>query len=109
MKNIQIKKLLLCLVFANLAFASCKNNEWSFDDFEYTTVYFAYQSPVRTITLGEDIYDNSMDNQHKCQIMATMGGVYTNTQDVTIDFEVNNGLVNGLIYDGTDRPVIAMP
>lgn len=107
--NIQMKKYIFYVIFANLALVSCKNNEWSFDDFEYSAVYFAYQSPVRTITLGEDIYDNSMDNQHKCQIMATMSGVYSNPKDVTIDFEVNNDLVNGLIYDGTQQPVLAMP
>ncbi len=57
-----------------LAFSSCENQDWSFPDYGRTTVYFAYQYPVRTIVLGNDeIFDNTLDNQHKCLIKAVMG------------------------------------
>ena len=32
----------------------CKNDDWSFPDYDHSAVYFAYQYPVRTIVLGED-------------------------------------------------------
>lgn len=36
-----------------LGFASCENGDKEFDDYDYQTVYFAQQNPIRTITLGE--------------------------------------------------------
>ncbi|GAF04032.1 hypothetical protein JCM21142_72725 [Saccharicrinis fermentans DSM 9555 = JCM 21142] len=71
-------------------------------------MYFAYQYPVRTIVLGDDIVDNSMDNAHKCKIYATMGGVYANPKKIDIDIEVNEALCDHLYFkDGTS--VQAMP
>ncbi|HBG87150.1 MAG TPA: adhesin [Marinilabiliaceae bacterium] len=95
-------------------FTSCENGDWEFPDFEYSAVYFAYQSPVRTVVLGEDVYDTSLDNEHKVMIMATMGGVYANNMNVEIDIEVDNSLVDGLIFKKNvdtdpDVPVLAMP
>lgn len=88
---------------------SCENEKWEFDDYEYQTVYFAYQYPVRTITLGEGIFDTSLDNEGKAQIMATIGGTYSNDQDVLIDFEVANTLTEGLLFDENGDPIRAMP
>ncbi len=89
---------------------SCHNQDVEFPDFEYSTVYFAYQNPVRTIVLGEDIYDNTLDNEHKCMIYATMGGVYSNKQKVDISISVDNSLVDNLFFDdGFTNPVQAMP
>ena len=52
----------------SLSFASCYNADKDFPDFEGgTTAYFAYQYPVRTLVLGNDIYDNTIDNAHTCQ------------------------------------------
>ena len=67
------------------------------------------QSPIRTITLGEDLStDNSMDNRHEFQIMATMGGVYENTKDVTIDISIDNNLCNGVTYE-SGEDIVPMP
>ncbi|MEO8254153.1 MAG: DUF5627 domain-containing protein [Flavobacterium sp.] len=71
---------------------ACQNDPISFDDYEYSSVYFPYQYPIRTITLGEDLYDNTLDLQHKCNIMAALSGVYDNKQDVTIDVVVADSL-----------------
>lgn len=87
---------------------SC-NKKREFPDYDYQTVYFAYQYPVRTITLGEDIYSTELDNQHKCKIMATMGGVYENKKNISIDFAVDNSLCNGLLFTAGGAPVTAMP
>jgi hypothetical protein len=104
MKN----KIFLILAVVFLSTTSCTNQDAEFENFDYKSVYFAYQSPVRTITLGEDVFDTSADNEYRCKIMATLGGVYTNNTDVTIDFEVDNSLTTGLKFkDGGD--VIPMP
>jgi len=91
--------------------SSCKNDKWYFPDNDTQTVYFAYQSPIRTITLGEDIFDTSLDNQHKFQIMGTTAGVYDNNKDITIGITVDNALTQGLSfsspYSGTVRPMPA--
>jgi len=85
-------------------FSSCENGDWSFDDFDYSAVYFAYQTPVRTITLGTDyLNDNSLDNQRQFQIMATVGGLREVKRDIEVSFVVDNSLCNGL------KNVTAMP
>ncbi len=98
-KKQEMKKLLNISLLLLTVFTSCKNEEWSFPDYDIQSVYFAYQTPIRTITLGEDIFDTSLDNQHKCQIMATTGGVYSNDGDVTIAISVNNSLTQGLKFN----------
>ncbi|WP_432712160.1 DUF5627 domain-containing protein [Pedobacter sp.] len=106
-----MKKLLYMSLVLLATLTSCKNEEWAFPDYETQSVYFAYQSPIRTITLGEDIFDTSLDNQHKLQIMATTGGVYSNKEDITIGISVNNALTQGLSfsspYSGNIRPMPA--
>ena len=102
-------KSLMALAAVALATASCENGDWEFPDYDHTAVYFASQSPIRTITLGEDVYDTSLDNEHKCQIMATMGGVYENTKDRIIDIKVDNSLCDGKKFKDNGQPIVAMP
>ena len=77
-----------------------------------TKAYFAYQNPVRTLVLGNDIYDNSLDNDHKCRIWATMGGAYGG-RDATVDIVVDNSLCDNLYFldkNGyASEPVLPMP
>ncbi|WP_207424922.1 DUF5627 domain-containing protein [Desertivirga brevis] len=103
-----MKKILLMILTAAVCLSSCKNGDWEFDDYEFQSVYFAYQGPVRTITLGEDVFDTSLDNEHKCEIMATMGGVYSNKQDVTIGVQVDNSLAEGKAFN-SGGDIVAMP
>ncbi len=105
----KMKKIYFISLVLLVALASCKNQEWDFPDYKYTTVYFAYQYPVRTITLGEDIFDNTLDNEHKCEIMATTGGVYENKKDIIIDVTVDNSLSNGLLFGQGGDQIIPMP
>lgn len=82
----------------SLTYASCYNADREFPDYEGgTTAYFAYQYPIRTLVLGNDIYDNSLDNAHKCRIWATMGGAYEG-RDAVIDFEVAPSLCDNLWF-----------
>ena len=99
-----------CLLSCGLAatLTGCKNGSADFPDFEGgTTAYFAYQYPVRTIVLGDDDYDTTLDKAHQCQIKATFGGSY-NGSNGTVQVAVDPTLVDGLTFeDGT--PVKAMP
>ena len=104
MKRIIAISSLLVLVFGIF---SCQNDDWSFPDFDYTTAYFPYQYPVRTLILGDYMYDNSNDNELKFMISATMGGVYENEEDVIVNFQVDESLVQNL-YNG-DNPILALP
>lgn len=104
-----MKKLHIFSVILVLVFTSCKNQDWEFPDFEYQTVYFAYQYPIRTITMGEDLFDTSLDNEGKVKVMATTGGVYDNKKDITIDFTVDNTMTNKIVYTSNDADVIPLP
>lgn len=92
---------------------SCENQDVVYPDFDYQTVYFANQYPVRTVELGADLFvDNSMDNEHKISIKATTGGAYTNKNNITIDFKVDESLCDSLYYtedNGEGGKVIPMP
>jgi hypothetical protein len=101
---------ILCTGVLGVLMMSCENQEIEFPDYGKSTVYFAYQYPVRTIVLGEDIYDNTLDNEHKCEIYATMGGVYANKKKIDIDVAVDNALCDNLFFDGGyTLPVQPMP
>lgn len=93
-----------------IIFTSCHNQPWDFPDSDYTTVYFPYQYPIRTLVLGDDIVDNTLDNAHKFKVMATLGGVYENKENVTIDLVVDYSLCDQLIYGAEDSTaVLALP
>ena len=97
----------------SLTFASCYNADKDFPDYEGgTTAYFAYQFPVRTLVLGNDIYDNTLDNAHKCQIWSTMGGAYGG-RNAFVDIVVDESLCDNLYFTdeggNAAEPVRPMP
>ena len=97
----------------SLSLASCYNADKEFPDYEEgTTAYFAYQFPVRTLILGNDIYDNTLDNEHKCRIWSTMGGAYGGRK-ATVDFIVDESLCDNLWFvdagGNASTPVLPMP
>lgn len=101
---------IVCGGFLLVLTMSCENQEIEFADYDKSTVYFAYQYPVRTIVLGEDIYDTSLDNEHRCEIYATMGGVYENRKKIDIEITVDNALSDNLFFDDARTvPVRSMP
>lgn len=96
-----MKKIILSMMAACAMFfaTSCENSDVTFDNYDYQTVYFATQYPVRTITLGEDAaYPNEDDNQHKFQIKATLGGDRNLKSEHKIKIVVDNSLCDGLKY-----------
>lgn len=103
-------------IFMGLAVALCtatsclKNSDIDHPDFDYQSVYFAYQYPVRTIVLGEDLFiDNSLDNQHKVEIKATLSGTRENKNDVTINFNVDGTLLNNLSFPNNGGKIQLLP
>jgi hypothetical protein len=107
--NRNMKNIVYALFALSGILVSCENAESEFPDFDYQTVYFATQYPVRIITLGEDIFDTSLDNQWKCKIMATTGGVYGASENVTIDVVVDNSMCTGFEFGSSGNDVIPMP
>ena len=101
-------KMVAALLTLMASFTACENGDQAFDDYEGgTTAYFAYQSPARTIVLGDDEYDTTLDKAHKLKILATFGGSY-NGRNATVNVAVDNSLCDNLTFaDGT--PVKAMP
>ena len=77
-----------------------------------TTAYFAYQYPVRTLVLGNDVYDNTLDNMHRCQIWATLGGAYRGN-DAIVDIVVDPSLCDNLWFidelGKAEKRVLPMP
>ena len=103
----------LALGALSLTYTSCYNADKEFPDYENgTTAYFAYQYPVRTLVLGNDIYDNTLDNEHKCRIWSTMGGAYGG-RDAVVDIVVDESLCDSLWFTdeggNAAKPVKPMP
>jgi hypothetical protein len=90
--------------------ASCTNQDIEFPDYDYTTGYFTYQYPVRTLLLGNDIlYDNSNDNAHMFIVSVAMGGVYRNTKDRTLSFRVDNSLCDNALFKSSGELLKPLP
>lgn len=107
-----MKKLFLTVISVlglSAMISSCRNQDISFPDYTYQTLYFAYQTPVRKIVLGDDDqYDNSSDTAHECKIIATVGGEYSNDHDIKINFNVDPTLCNNLSTSFGTK-IVAMP
>ena len=104
-----MKKAIMALAAAGSLLASCTNESIAFDDFERQTIYMPYQYPVRTLSLGNDRIDNSLDRQHKFNMGVCVGGYYnSNKQDWRVDFEIDPALVPDYFYRG-DAKVEALP
>lgn len=107
MKKINSFSILLTGV-ASMLVMSCKNGDAEFPNYNNSSVYFAYQSPVRTLVMGEDTYDTTLDNEHKCQIYATMGGAYSGNGSVVVDVMVDDELCKNLFLMEA-QPVLSSP
>lgn len=103
----KIMKLLLFTVLLSAVISSCKNQDIDFPDFDYSTTYFPYQYPVRTLILGDYYFDNENDNKLKFAISATMGGVYENKKDQVVDFVVDESILENM-YIG-NQPIFPLP
>lgn len=95
------KFLLLGLALLPVA---CHNMKPEFEDFGMTTVCFPYQTPARTLILGN--YEqglNENDNNHCFEMGVTLSGLYQNKENRYVHFEVAPPLLTGVTN------VIALP
>ncbi len=101
-----MKKALSILIVGIVTFGCSKNIE--FDDYDYQGIYFPYQSPVRTIILGdESVGENSIDLEHAFSIGVAMGGAYENTKNrsVTLEYAPELG-ANIVDIDGNPMEIL---
>ena len=101
------KTIMKCMVLG-LLFAGCENGDKEFDDYEYQTISFATQTPIRTITLGEDVYPTEQDNEYRMQIIATLGGVWSNRKERTAQIVIDESLCTNAYFDN-GKPILPMP
>lgn len=87
------KYLVICVIaFSILA---CENQLNDFPDFGSTSVYFPFQTPVRTLIQGKyDLGFNDNDNNGRFEIGVTMSGVYNNDIDRKVHFELAPDLID---------------
>lgn len=79
-------KKILSAILLTLMFGSCYDDY--IKDFDYTSIYFPYQTNVRTFVVGEGM---------KVDIGATLGGVMTNTKDRVVECKTDNSLITPAI------------
>ena len=89
-----MKKYLLICVTA-FSILACENQINEFPDFGSTSVYFPFQTPVRTLIQGKyDLGFNDNDNMGRFEIGVTMTGVYNNNIDRKVHFELAPDLID---------------
>ncbi|NJX14330.1 DUF5627 domain-containing protein [Tamlana crocina] len=89
----KIKYLIICAIAFSLM--ACENQENEFDDFGSTSVYFPFQTPVRTLIQGKyDLGFNENDNKGRFEIGVIMSGVYNNDIDRRVHFELAPDLID---------------
>lgn len=112
-KYLRMKRYIKAIAYVSVLFvlAACNNQDWEFDDFDYTTAYFPYQSPVRTIVLDEyyAINQNSSDLDKKFTISVTIGGVYENKKNINVNWELDESLANGIVNTISGEKMQVMP
>ena len=110
MKKFNIKGMtgVMAIAIAALAFTSCENGENEFPGYDKCNVYFANQYVMRTVELGEDLeVDLTNDNNHIVEVRAAMGGGYGNDHDITLEYTIDNSLIEGKQFaDGSAMEVL---
>lgn len=101
-----MNKTILKYMALGMLLVGCENADKEFDDFEYQTVSFATQTPIRSITLGDDVFPT--DNDRSMQIIATLGGVWTNRKERTAEMAIDNDLCRGAYFEN-GNPILPMP
>lgn len=104
-----MKRIILTLAVLAFALYSCRNFDIAHPDFKYTSGYFPYQFPVRTIILGDYIYDNSSDNNHQFVISIHLGGLRENNNNRSFQVEIDNSLCDSVLFSADGDTIRAMP
>ncbi|WP_298551443.1 DUF5627 domain-containing protein [uncultured Algibacter sp.] len=97
----KIKYLIICVIAFSLM--ACENQENEFDDFGSTSVYFPFQTPVRTLIQGKyDLGFNENDNNGRFEIGVVMSGVYNNNKNRRVHFELAPELIDATQLTGVN-------
>lgn len=83
-----MNKIISSMMLATLMLSGCTNDDQVFEDFTTQAVYFPLQYPIRTIVLGEDRIDNTIDKEKAFNIGISVSGMYENKTDRTVKFEL---------------------
>lgn len=103
-------KKVFILIILIIGITACENQPMEYVDFDYTAVYFPIQLPLRTLSLGEDRIDNSLDKEFKLHVGVSIGGLYSNKKDWTVDYEVDNSLAADVYTSKTPNlKIIPLP
>lgn len=104
-------RLKLVIIFAIVfSFMACENQETIFPDFGSTSVFFPFQTPVRTLIQGKyDLGFNDNDNNGRFEIGVVMSGVFENKQDRKVFFEVDPSLIDPANLGATNVNVKVLP
>ncbi len=78
-----MKKITLVFLLLTGILTSCYKDY--IEDFDYTSIYFTYQTNVRTFVVGEGM---------TIEVGAALGGIRENTRDRVVNFSMDNKLVN---------------
>jgi hypothetical protein len=104
-----MKKIFFLISIIMLA-VSCENKDVNFDDFEFQAVYFPYQTPIRTLMLGDEVVgDNSIDREHAFSIGVSIGGMYSNEKDRVVSIEYTPELAQNIIDDNSKDTLALLP
>ncbi|WP_146947753.1 BT_3987 domain-containing protein [Cyclobacterium qasimii] len=106
-----MKKIMIYLILV-IGTMACKDQEFGFYDYDHTAVYFPIQLPLRTLSVGEDRIDNTLDKNLQFDIGVSIGGLYgSNDHDWTVDFEVDNSLTDNvyIVVNDEDQKVLPLP
>ena len=74
---------IFAIVVISVVLVSCYDDY--IKDFDYNSVYFPFQTNVRTLVVGEGM---------KIQIGADLSGVRENDHDRVVEFQIDNSLIN---------------
>lgn len=101
----------LLYIFAVLFIAvSCNSDEFKYKDYDKQAVFFPFQYPFRTLSLGNDAIDNSMDRAWKFNIGVNIGGIWKeNKNEWTVNVAVDESLVADNLYNADDQKIEVMP
>jgi hypothetical protein len=91
----KIKLKFVAIIAMVISVIACENQDNDFEDFGSTSVYFPFQTPVRTLIQGEyDLGFNENDNNGRFEIGVVMSGVYNNDKDRRVHFELAPDLID---------------
>lgn len=102
-------KKIFFLLFIMIWVSGCENQKQEWPDFDTQTVYFPFQTPIRTLSFGEDRIDNSLDKELAFDIGVVISGMYENKKNWTVDYELDNALLEDSVFGSGGAELKLLP